>query len=266
MRDRSIPGGDEAPLASENIESEVFYMEGHQNVRLYGYESLFSEAERDAYSTIDQHVRELYLPAFQEDESVDVSRLSVITDIYTMDHPEVFWIDEELNIEYGGKSGCFRLRYNCEGEELSARQEEMEKVVSGFLHGVRSSATDFEKEVRINDFLIDICDYDFLAGSDELYCARNEIHSYGAFADHLVNCEGYAKAAKVLLDRMDINNVLVVGREISGQKAPHIWNAVEIEGDWYYLDVTNNYVESDNPYLRNYLYFLRRTDVYYIAG
>ncbi len=80
---------------------------------------------------------------------------------------------------------------------------------------------------------------------------------YGALVKNQAVCEGYARALKVVLDRLQINCILVQGtHQYEGSAAvPHMWNYVEIEKEtnartvekvWYAIDAT-----LDDPFLRN---------------
>ena len=61
----------------------------------------------------------------------------------------------------------------------------------------------------------------------------------GVFAHHKAQCEGIAKAVKVLLNAVDVKCIVVTGDSIkSGQCVPHAWNIVDIDGEPYQLDVT----------------------------
>lgn len=56
-------------------------------------------------------------------------------------------------------------------------------------------------------------------------------------------CEGYARAFKVLCDRLGIPCVLTEGysrSENSGKTELHMWNYVQVDGNWYAVDVTWN--------------------------
>ena len=80
---------------------------------------------------------------------------------------------------------------------------------------------------------------------------------YGALVKKEAVCEGYARALKVILDKLEINNILVQGTHQSEGSAavPHMWNYVEIEKEtlarstekvWYAMDAT-----LDDPFLRD---------------
>ena len=61
----------------------------------------------------------------------------------------------------------------------------------------------------------------------------------GVFAHHRAQCEGIAKAVKVLLNAVDVKCIVVTGESIkNGKRVPHAWNMVNIDGQPYHLDVT----------------------------
>lgn len=61
----------------------------------------------------------------------------------------------------------------------------------------------------------------------------------GVFAYHKAQCEGIAKALKVLLNAVDVKCIVVTGNSVkSGQSVPHAWNIVNIGEEPYQLDVT----------------------------
>lgn len=79
---------------------------------------------------------------------------------------------------------------------------------------------------------------------------------YGALVKQQAVCEGYARALKVVLDKLGINCILVQGTHQSEGSAavPHMWNYVEVEKEtlarssekvWYAVDST-----LDDPFLR----------------
>ena len=63
----------------------------------------------------------------------------------------------------------------------------------------------------------------------------------GVFAFHKAQCEGIAKAFKVLLNTVDIKCIVVTGEAgKNGRTSPHAWNIVNIDGKAYHVDVTWN--------------------------
>ena len=65
---------------------------------------------------------------------------------------------------------------------------------------------------------------------------------YGLLQDGKANCEGYSRSMQYLLDMVDVENYLVTGRALNakGEKEGHMWNVVEIDGEYFNLDATWN--------------------------
>lgn len=68
-------------------------------------------------------------------------------------------------------------------------------------------------------------------------------------------CDGYAYAAKLLLDAADIENEIVTGTAAGGE---HRWNLVKIGENWYHMDVTwDDPVSPDGREHHTYNYYLK---------
>lgn len=106
----------------------------------------------------------------------------------------------------------------------------------------QAQGTDYQKIQYIHDWLIDNLEY------DTTYNAHNNRNIYGALINREVVCEGYAKAFKYLLDKMQIPCILVSGKAVNseGKTESHMWNYIRINNIWYFVDVT-----WDDPILTN---------------
>lgn len=94
----------------------------------------------------------------------------------------------------------------------------------------------YQKIAQINAYLVDNISY------DETLNRPNTRNIYGAVIEKQVVCEGYAKALKYILDELEIPCVLVSGTATNsdGNTETHLWNYVQIEQNWYAVDVTWN--------------------------
>lgn len=90
--------------------------------------------------------------------------------------------------------------------------------------------TDYMKELRLHDYLLNHCDYGIGSPEDE-----NEFRAYGALIDGEAVCSGYAEAMALLLAYAGIDTKVVIG---SSKSENHAWNLVKIDGEWYHLDPT----------------------------
>jgi len=70
--------------------------------------------------------------------------------------------------------------------------------------------------------------------------------AYGALIEGSAVCDGYARAAQLLMSMCGIESLYVVGTANNG--VGHAWNMVKLNGQWYQLDVTwddGSYSRSD---------------------
>ncbi len=149
------------------------------------------------------------------------------------DHPELFYVDGYAYIKTVGADGELREvefsgKYNLEPEEVQIRREEIEHAVEALLAGIEPDASDYEKVKYVYETIILETDYDLEAPDHQ--------NIYSVFINHASVCQGYAKAVQYLLNRMDVECVLVQGTVDSGEK--HAWNLVKADGSYYYVDAT----------------------------
>ena len=136
------------------------------------------------------------------------------------------------------------------------KQEEIKEKVSEIIADIITPGmTELEKELAINAYLIDTCEYDDdaleNAEENDFYYVDEEFNdsftAYGALINGKCVCAGYAAAFKLLADAAGLECVVVTGT-LEGN-LPHAWNKVRIDGEWEILDVTNN----DNEFMVNAL-------------
>lgn len=166
------------------------------------------------------------------------------------DYPEVFWVGEfryQYGISFSGSNGVYtgkissftttvKMLYSGAENEVASFDQNVSNIVLQ-LQDILSENSDTSQLgiVRaIHDYLRNTLSY-----QDNTYA-----HSAAGVFLHgnQVVCEGYAKAFKILADRLGVESALIVGGAWStkeNQYAAHMWNYVKMEDDnWYLLDVT----------------------------
>ena len=96
-----------------------------------GYEALKTEAERDAYATVDYLAQRGSSTIFMLDNDGTPSKMGDIIDLYKGDHPEVFWLDDSGGYEYTKHDTYteIRLLYTFTGEDLiEARKQFSDRI------------------------------------------------------------------------------------------------------------------------------------------
>ncbi|MGN0430995.1 MAG: transglutaminase domain-containing protein [Lachnospiraceae bacterium] len=149
-----------------------------------------------------------------------------------------------------------KVVYDDDAEVTAKKQEEIrQKVEEIIAEIITPGMTELEKELAINEYLCNTCEYDNealenAAEHDYAYVDSefdDSFTAYGAIINGRCVCAGYAGAFKILADAAGLDSVVVTGM-LDGN-LPHAWNKVRIDGEWLILDVTNN----DSDYLVNAL-------------
>ena len=103
-----------------------------------------------------------------------------------------------------------------------------------------TEGSEYEKERKVHDWMCNFVSYDENGGDAKdiarVIAAHNII---GVFAHHSAQCEGIAKAFKVLLNAVDVRCIVATGDATeNGVPGPHAWNIVNIDNTPYQVDVT----------------------------
>ena len=138
---------------------------------------------------------------------------------------------------------------NCVSEFQNKVEDAVERISAGFTEDM----SDARKMKQIHDYICAKC----------VYQEGTYAHSaYGTFYNGKVVCEGYAKAFKILCNRMGLTCVLGSGTvHKTSSDGAHMWNYVLLDGGWYMVDVT---WDDGNTLSNRYLFAGSESDgVYY---
>lgn len=146
------------------------------------------------------------------------------------------------------KSWCWGVRnneyvldieYTMDPGALIAIKDATEELVEDAVARIDTAGkSDYEIVCAVNDYLCDAAYYP----PTEPYAAVTHT-AYGALHDGVAVCEGYACAAKLMLNELGIPCDIQVGTCTGG--GGHAWNLVQLDGQWYQMDVTWNDGSSD---------------------
>ncbi len=91
---------------------------------------------------------------------------------------------------------------------------------------------DLQKAIAIHDYLVLNCEYDKERLSNKTI-PQESYGAYGALANRIAVCQGYALAYKYLMNEYGIECYIV-----TSDKMNHAWNIVKIDGALYQVDTT----------------------------
>jgi len=228
------PFSSEEPLSSEEpSESPAEY-----------WQSKLNDDERLLYSqllkTSDLHLSSLTLSSPLRSEAVNR-----VLDFFLLDHPENFWWGRGYTlsgIEPRVNSVSLTLLYS--ETEIAAMQREIDGTVDEIFSLLPENADEYETALFLHDWLCRNVSYTSASEKD------GSVYSlYGALAEKQAVCEGYAEAFLYLCRKAGIPCLCVTGKAEGNN---HKWNAVCLNGEWSFTDVTWDSSELSGGALHRY--------------
>lgn len=214
-------------------EEEAFFLseEAYEYARMN-----LNETEQIWYCEIRQHLgsygRETKLDRKGLKAGLEEKDVDRIFQCVLNDHPELFFVegysytkftrgDETISIQFSGT-------YSIDEETAMQRKTEIEAAAAEILQGIGENADEYTKVKYVYDTVIHRTDYDISSPDNQ--------NIYSVLVNRRSVCQGYAKAAQYLLNRLGVECTLVLGTVETGEG--HAWNLVKVDGSFYYLDAT----------------------------
>ncbi len=178
-----------------------------------------------------------------EDVLLSEADVRVVIKALTDDHPQVFWLSTTFGYLMSTDLNytAVQLYSHFSPEKVGAMQEELNTKVNDFFASLEDSMTEYELELYIHDEIVDMCEYDEEVVLDDIQRDKlNAFDPYGVMVLNKAVCEGYARTFQMLMSGVGIECINIIG---DSQDELHMWNAVKLDSDWYYVDTTWD----DNP-------------------
>ena len=136
---------------------------------------------------------------------------------------------------YWSYSDKKRVKVTISYKETVSQKAEVDAYVSSVINklGLRNM-DDYTAIKTTHDYLID--NFKYKSGANALHTV---------IQNKTANCYGYTMLNYLILDKLGIDCRTTIG----SVNDSHIWNAVKLNGQWYYVDVTWDTVGNKNSYL-----------------
>ncbi|MBP5609237.1 MAG: hypothetical protein J6X66_13355, partial [Lachnospiraceae bacterium] len=265
----------------------------------YGYEQL-NEFEKAAYDALEQRMSSLVASegfdkdTYTEEDKIYASfeyeissgeweryqqYLFAAYTCFTYDHPQYFFLGSEIRVGASGNNVLITMQMaECyySGESRKATFDAILETAAEWIETIESmdfmadaeisdAKKDYLKAVAVHDLICERIEYAYNdAGDPE---TAKWAHSIGGvMTGEGAVCEGFAKAFNYMLNLLEVDNVYIVGdaKTASGWGG-HAWNAVGIEGSYFYVDCTwddNGCPEDENNLGWYYYYFGLEADAF----
>lgn len=148
--------------------------------------------------------------------------------------PELFYIEQQVEVSASGNEVTLNFTNKYKDENISELWDKLNREINRIVEKVNAIPDPYEKIKRINNYL----------------CARVKHNSstagrfgdpYGALILKEARCDGYARAAKLILDRAGFNSIIAIGQADDGNVIEnHTWNIIEYNSRYYHFDFSWN--------------------------
>lgn len=128
------------------------------------------------------------------------------------------------------------------------------KKVDYIINDIIKDEKDTNTMIKLaHDYIVNNTKYDSNR-SDKNISEYDSDTAYGALIEGYALCGGYTDSMAIILDRLNIKNFKIASDS-------HIWNAVNMNDEWYHLDLTwDDPVTSDNSDILEYNFFMITTE------
>lgn len=215
------------------------------------YKFWFSQLSNEGKHAYNLILESIYsMPEKIAINRIDSQELDAVFYALMSDNPDLFFVGRKCVLRSVGNDTWFSVDYIVEKEDYKRMKNELDAVCQEVIASLSNPSNHWQTELEIHDYIIDNCVYvlDENLGST----------AYGVLVNGTGACEGYSKAAKLLLDKAGIENAIVSGyseSRLSG-RGPHMWNVVTIDGEKYHLDCTwDDPVDNSGEQTKTYIYF-----------
>lgn len=165
----------------------------------------------------------------------DYEIMYIFTDVL-YNSPEFFYADQKLVYRYNPKGYVTSLSftYNMSYTKRTECKAFYEQEISSLVQEVEAFAlSDAEKALYVHDVLISSYAYDT---DEEIFDA------YHFLKERKGVCQAYALCYMAVMRELDIPCFMVISQEMN-----HSWNLVQIDGEWYHVDLVFDDPQPDRP-------------------
>ncbi len=188
---------------------------------------------------------------------IDVTKVTLTSNYYDIGGIRTY----KVSIGPGENNNYFSSSFNNQSQVEDATSY-LENIKEQMIEQTSNDDV-YTKIAKVHNWLIYFISY------EEGETSKDEHTIYGALRNGKAVCEGYARAFKYLMDGLNVPCVLVSGTALNsqGETETHAWNYVQINNNWYAVDVT-----WDDPVVigggeqtndMKYRYFLKGSDNFF---
>ncbi|MBQ8131939.1 MAG: hypothetical protein IJ193_05555 [Bacilli bacterium] len=209
--------------------TNTFFPTNHQDIRNIFYTFLNSGQEEFTF----------YCPKnYKEcmDEVNDIiydEKKSEIGNIYVFNHPFNDYKTIQLSKLTKAGQNTLKVKKKYKKEDIEKIEKEVDRLFNQLYDKNKS---DYDNIKTIHDYLVENVEYDsvksdFIKKKSDTDSIYHSDSAYGPLFEGYGICSGYTDTMLLFLEKMHIKNYRIATKT-------HIWNAVQLDGTWYHIDLT----------------------------
>ena len=146
--------------------------------------------------------------------------------------PEAPWSYDRSRLLAAWNAGDWSQLHTRDREILDTCDSVIQSLIS-------ADMPEYDKELAIHDWMIDWASYDSDTLNHQQNAQPNPDHDnpYGFLIGKKGICLGYTSTFQLFMDMLGIECITVHGTAHNGAEE-HAWNMVNLDGEWYCVDVT----------------------------
>ena len=163
-------------------------------------------------------------------------------ELFFLTHPEFFFVSTGYHLSSHPNTELavkVTLQYLYDAEQIPEMQTQYEQTLQQIVSGIPQGYGQFDQVLYLHDYLVQNFAYDYVGlRQEEMNNATSGVairDAYRFFTEGRGVCQGYTLAFMALCAELDIRNVPVTCEALN-----HVWNLVEVDGEWYHVDVTHD--------------------------
>lgn len=224
--------------------------------------STFSNADNNIDSAVEYVIAEI---AENQPDIIDISKFKIPYDPHSQtnefiskfknsilfEHPELFYLsayfkysytydgfltdiimNEPVDVIDSNGNIIQEMPYTMDKEEIARRQASIDKETNHIMSLVDDNMTPLQKVLIVHDYIVANYTYDYSYNSSSLD---------SMIIDKTGVCQGYAYLFYHIMAQLDIPCI-----NVPSEECRHIWNKVQLDGEWYNIDVTHDDPKQNN--------------------
>ena len=212
------------------------------------------------YSIINNHWETFtfYCPSEYESCTDDITKLSedavTLSNINNFVHPYNSFTNIKTSIDSQGEI-IVKVSYLYTKDQINYINNEVNRIID---ENYRNDVDIKENIKSIHDYIINTTTYDVDYKNNK---DKYTFNAYGTLMYHLATCNGYTDLMAIILSKLGITNYKIAYNPTGDtNENGHVWNAVNIDGNWLHLDLTWDDPVGDGKDYLYHKYFLVTTD------